>query len=247
MGHRAFRTPDVDRPIVERLRPAAGGLALLLVALVVGWWLLRPASAPVEASLPMAPTAGAPGSGSAPARGAAEATPSDGSTAVVSTSTTAPALIVQAAGAVAEPGVYELPAGSRIVDLVDEAGGLSSEADRQRINLAAPVADGERVWIPARGEDRAPDVIAGGSSGGGAPASTGSAAPPDAAAPDEPIDLNAATAEQLDTLPGVGPATASAILSHRETNGPFTSVDELLDVRGIGEAKLEQLRPLVRV
>jgi competence protein ComEA len=246
MGHRAFRTPDVDRPIVERLRPAAGGLALLLVALVVGWWLLRPASAPVEASLPMAPTAGAPASGSAPAGAAGEATPSDGSTAVASTSTTVPALIVQAAGAVAEPGVYELPAGSRIVDLVDEAGGLSSEADRQRINLAAPVADGERVWIPARGEDRAPDLIAGSSSGGGA-ASNGSAPAPGAAGPDGPIDLNAATAEQLDTLPGVGPATATAILSHRETNGPFTSVDELLDVRGIGEAKLEQLRPLVSV
>jgi competence protein ComEA len=157
--------------------------------------------------------------------------------------------VVQAAGAVQRPGVYRLAPGSRIVDLVELAGGLSTTADRQRINLAAPVLDGERVWLPERGERAAPEVIAGanapvaatpGMGSGEAGAGTG----PTAAAP---VDLNTADAAALDALPGVGPATAAAILTQRQTMGGFRSVEDLLEVRGIGEAKLEQLRPLVRV
>ena len=95
-----------------------------------------------------------------------------------------------------------------------------------------------RVWVPRRGETDPPaEVPTGGGSGGSAGA--------DGPAP--LVDLNTATADELDALPGIGPATAAAIIDHRQRNGPFTSVDELADVRGIGDAKLAELRDLVRV
>ncbi len=151
--------------------------------------------------------------------------------------------MVQAAGAVAEGGVYRLPAGSRVDDLVRAAGGLAPDADRDRVNLAAPLADGERVWVPRAGQAEVPEVVAGsgGGGGGGGPGPSGDPGAPAV------VDLNTATAEELDTLPGVGPATAAAILAYRDEHGRFASVDELLEVRGIGEAKLEQLRASVTV
>lgn len=101
------------------------------------------------------------------------------------------------------------------------------------------------MWVPAHGEAEPPDVVpASGGSSAGTP--VGGAGSSTVSSP-EPVDLNAATAEQLDTLPGVGPSTASAILAYRNEHGPFSSVDDLLEVRGIGEAKLEQIRPLARV
>jgi competence protein ComEA len=237
--------PPLRQRVVERLRPVQSWLVALagvVSVLGIGWWLLRPAAAPVETALPAAEasaaTPGTSGGGAVPASGA-------------STTTVPPAdVVVQAAGAVARPGVYELPAGARVDDLVKAAGGLTDQADGDRVNLAAPVADGERVWVPAQGEEVAPDVVAGtggGASGTGSPAGAGASDGTAAAVPTTPVDLNAATAEQLDVLPGVGPATATAILTYRDEHGRFASVDELLEVRGIGEAKLEQLRPLVRV
>jgi competence protein ComEA len=144
-------------------------------------------------------------------------------------------LVVHAAGAVVVPGVHRLPGGSRVQDVLAAAGGPTPDADLDRVNLAAPVVDGERVWIPRMGEE-APPLAPGGSPAPAAGAPTAG-----------PVDLNTATAEQLDTLPGIGPATAAAIIEHRERNGPFRSVDELLDVPGIGDAKLAQLRDLVSV
>jgi competence protein ComEA len=183
--------------------------------------------------------AGAGGPGGAP--GSAEA---GGSTAATSPGSPTEA-VVHVAGAVTQPGVQRLPAGARVVDAVDRAGGATPDADLARVNLAAPVQDGQQVYIPRVGEV----------AGGGAPASAGGDAggvpgggeggASDAAA--GLVDLNTATAEQLETLPGVGPTTAQAILDHRATNGPFTSVNQLLDVRGIGDAKLEQVRDLVVV
>lgn len=227
-------------------RAAAAATAVLL-AVAIGWWLLRPPAGPVEASIPLATGAtsasgggaGSPGPGGAAPAGAAAAT----------STTVATELVVQAAGAVARPGVFRLPVDARVDDLVREAGGLTAEADADRVNLAAPLADGERVWVPRQGEEQPPDVVAG-TGGGTAPGSGGPSSAAGGAggsAVPEVVDLNAATAEQLDTLPGVGPATATAILAYRDENGPFGSVDELLEVRGIGDAKLEQLRPLVRV
>ena len=110
--------------------------------------------------------------------------------------------------------------------------------EHERLNLAAPVGDGDRVYIPRIGQTDVPPVASpGAGSSGGSADGDGT----------EPIDLNTASLEELDRLPGVGPATAAAIVDHRERSGPFASVDELIEVRGIGEAKLAQLRDRVRV
>jgi competence protein ComEA len=163
------------------------------------------------------------------------------------TTTAAPVIVVHAAGAVTRPGLYRLPRDARVADLLDQAGGPTPDTDLDRVNLAAPLADGQRLYLPRRGESEPPVV---GPDGGTAP-SGGGASPGSGAGPGSgtagPIDLNRATAEELDTLPGIGPATAAAIIDHRERNGPFTSIDGLLDVRGIGPAKLEGLRDLVAV
>jgi competence protein ComEA len=144
-------------------------------------------------------------------------------------STTSPStVVVHVAGAVVSPGVYTLAGGARVGDAVVAAGGPGAGADPDALNLAAALTDGSRVYVPLHGEPIAPPVALVeevGASG--------------------PIDLNAATAEQLDSLPGVGPATAAAIVDHRELHGPFASVDDLADVRGIGPAKLDALRGLV--
>lgn len=222
--------------LVERARNRFGweprrvaGLAVVVLlaagAAVAGAVFLRPHPLPpTEELLPLA--GAAPGN---PAPSAAPPTPV--------TPSTAGELVVHAAGAVAVPGVHRVPAGSRVADLLAAAGGASPDADIDRVNLAAALVDGQRVWFPRLGEPEPPLVVdpaggaAGPEAGGGVPAG--------------PVDLNTATAEQLDTLPGVGPATAAAIIEHRERNGPFRSVDALLDVPGIGDAKLAQLRDLV--
>ena len=251
----ALAQPAAPLPLAERLREAievrgwtvgrvAAGAVAAVVALAIGWWVTRPPAPPVEADLPVESTTMASPGGVAPT---AESAPS--------TSSTEPTeLIVHAAGAVVRPGVYRLPPGARVADVIDAAGGLSPDADGDRVNLAAPVADGERIWVPSRGEQAPPDVIAGTGGGsvlaspsdgtGGSTTDGGGGTGP---TPATPLDLNQATAEQLDGLPGVGPATATAILAYRDEHGRFGSVEELLDVRGIGDAKLEQLRPLVRV
>lgn len=145
------------------------------------------------------------------------------------TSTVATELTVHVAGAVVSPGLYVLGGDARTADAVTAAGGALTGADLNRINLAAPVVDGSRVFVPVVGE--AIPSVAGDSSGG----SVG------------PVDLNTASADQLIALPGVGPATAQAILDHRGRTGRFRSVEDLLEVRGIGEAKLEALRDSVVV
>jgi competence protein ComEA len=141
-------------------------------------------------------------------------------------------VVVHVAGAVARPGLYRLPEGSRVDDAVLLAGGAKPKAALDLVNLAAPVVDGQQVIVPLQG-----------AGGGTAPASVGTAGEGDA--PGAKVRLNSATLEQLDELPGVGPVTAQQILDYREANGAFRSVDELDAVPGIGPARLEQLRPLV--
>ena len=137
-------------------------------------------------------------------------------------------VVVHVAGAVVTPGVYVLDDHSRVTDAVIAAGGFTADADPDQLNLAALLMDGAQVRVPAEGEVLVPLPSLGG--GGGAAAGTAG-----------PIDLNRATADELDTLPGVGPSTAAAIIAFRDDNGPFTSVDGLLDVPGIGPAKLAAL------
>jgi len=146
---------------------------------------------------------------------------------------TEPATItVHVVGEVRHPGVYALPSGARAIDAVEAAGGLLGDAEQAAVNLARPIADGEQIAVPRQG-----DVVAGAASG-----TTGAGG---SAAAGGKIDLNTASAEQLDTLPGVGPSTAAKIVADRTANGPFRTVDDLMRVPGIGPAKLEALKDLV--
>lgn len=137
---------------------------------------------------------------------------------------------VHVAGAVHAPGLVELAEPGRVADAIAAAGGMLADADADRLNLAAPVADGQRVYVPLVGEAAVPAIDAGdGGSGSG------------------PLNLNTATGAQLEGLPGVGPATAAAIVAWRDEHGPFASVNALDDVPGIGPAKLQALFDLVTV
>jgi len=156
------------------------------------------------------------------------------------TSTTMPGVVVvDVVGAVHAPGVVHVRNGARVVDAIAAAGGAAPDADVARLNLAAPVADGSRIAVPKVGQP-AVAVDPGAVTGAPGGASAGSA-------PAGPVDVNTATAAELDALPGVGPATAAAIVTDREQHGPFASVDDLSRVRGIGPAKLAQLHDLVTV
>lgn len=145
---------------------------------------------------------------------------------------TAPArtLLVHVVGAVRTPGLYRLREGSRTADAIRRAGGAKPKAALELVNLASPVADGQQVLVPARG-DPVPTTAAGGATG---PVVAG-----------QKIHLNSATLEQLDTLPGVGPITAQKILAYRTEHGAFQAVEELDAVPGIGPARLEELKTLV--
>lgn len=196
-----------------RLAQTATAIAAAIVVAVVAFIVLRPAGAD------SAPDDQLPRASAAPATNVA--------------STAAPAVVVvQAAGAVAQPGLFRLPSGARVDDLVRAAGGLTADADPDRVNLAAPLSDGQKVYIPRQGEPIPADA----SNADGA-----------TTASSQPIDLNTASIAELDSLPGVGPATAQAIVDYRSQHGHFRSVDDLLNVRGIGPAKLDEIRGLVRV
>jgi competence protein ComEA len=136
-------------------------------------------------------------------------------------------LLVDVSGAVRHPGVYRLPVGSRINSALEKAGGATRVADLTLVNRAAPLTDGQQVLVPEK------------------VAVTAGATPSSGSTQTAPVHLNTATLEQLDELPGVGPATAQRILDYRTSSGPFESVDELDQVSGIGPAKLAELRDLV--
>ncbi|MBI9114385.1 ComEA family DNA-binding protein [Sanguibacter sp. YZGR15] len=164
-----------------------------------------------------------PGDESHPAGG-----PGEGSGATV---------LVHVAGNVVTPGVVEIPAGSRVLDAIEAAGGATGLADTGAVNLAREVVDGEQVYVPQAGE--VPPVVPGaGTTGpGGGPGQAAGGV----------VDLNTATVDDLDTLPGIGPALAARIVGWRDANGPFTSVDQLTDVSGIGPKVLDEVRDLVSV
>lgn len=148
------------------------------------------------------------------------------------------AVVVDVTGAVTRPGVYRLPAGSRVGDAIEAAGGFSPRVDADRVatalNLAAPLADGAQVHVPARGEPGDADSDDGTASGGGGGGGAGA------------LDLNSATQSELEALPGIGPVTAAKIIESR-TAAPFASVDDLRERKLVGEKTFEQLRALVSV
>jgi competence protein ComEA len=193
-------------------------VALLVVIVAIGGVAVLLTSWPREQQIESVAAPGAAASGDPFADPSQSASPS-----------ASPPVTVHVVGQVRKPGVVKLPGGSRVVDAVRAAGGLRRGGDLGGTNLARVLADGERIEVG--GPDSAGSAGSGGSIGGSA----------------GPLDLNTATAEQLDALPGVGPVTAAKILAWRSTHKRFSVVDELAEVPGIGPKTLADLRPLVRV
>ena len=151
---------------------------------------------------------------------------------------TAEPIQVHVAGAVVRPGLYDLPEGSRVMDAVEAAGGLVAEADKNGLNLAARVEDAQRVDIPyvsgyAPEEDRSFTVITDGT--------------PSSSAGGELVNINTASLEELDALPGIGKTTAQKIIAYREENGPFERIEDIVNVSGIGTATFEDIKDLITV
>lgn len=193
------------------------GLVVVLAALLGGAALWYSRSLPRPVAVAVTPAASPVPGASASAGATPSATP----------------LIVDVAGWVRQPGVYDFEAGARVIDAVERAGGAREGADLALLNLAAPLVDGQQILVPKEGA--AGSVPAGTVPGTGAPG-TGT-----------PINVNTADATALETLNGVGEVLAAAIIAYREEHGPFTSVDQLEEVPGIGPSTLEELRDQVSV
>ena len=248
-GHRAdpldalLRPPD-RRPLIGRLSalgerrglPAwsvtAAVAALLVLTAVAGgavWFAVNSPAAAPALSLP---------------RASADASGGSATTAVAAPSSTL-ALTVHIAGAVNAPGLVTLGVGHRVADAIAAGGGLRADADVDRVNLAAPVGDGVRIYIPVLGQPVPGDAV----TPSAAAPSAGSSGATDRRGggvdPAHPVDLNTADAAAIEALPGIGPAMSRAIVAYRSEHGRFRSVDELQDVRGIGPAKFKALDGLV--
>jgi len=138
-------------------------------------------------------------------------------------------LSIHVAGCVLEPGVYHLPHGSIVEDAITEAGGALDDAELDRVNLAQQLEDGQRIYLPCAEETPLPEVSA-------LEETTGNR-----------LNINTATSAELELLPGIGPALAESIITYREEHGPFTSIDQLEDVSGIGPSKLAMIEDLIAV
>jgi competence protein ComEA len=202
--------------IRERLAALSRGELVGLVAFLAvtlggaGLWYVRSLPRPVE-------VAAAPSEGTASAPASASPSPE-----VV--------VLVDVAGWVRRPGVYEFTEGARVIDAIDAAGGARSGAVLEALNLAAPLTDGTQILVPREGQEGvAPAPVTGGAVAGGL------------------VNVNSAIATELEELPGIGEVIAQRIIDYRTENGPFATVDELLDVSGIGDAILESIRELVTV
>lgn len=225
-----------------RRSAAAIGLAVIVVAVLTGVWVFssQPRSMPVATSAPTVPGSSplavgrsGPRSGSGPPSASpVGSSPASGGS---GTSTASSYVVVDVAGKVRRPGLYRLPPGSRVDDAVKAAGGALHAVDLGTVNLAAKVVDGQQIAVgqpgvvgPAAGAESAGSANSSGSAGG-------------------PVNLNMASLEQLETLPGIGPALGQRILDYRTGHGSFSSVDQLDDVSGIGTVIFARLKPLVTV
>jgi competence protein ComEA len=209
----------VEEQLRSLRRRERGGLDIVAILVVAGavFWYVR--------SLPRPVTIEA---------NAGEFRP--GAAAMASPSPSPAIVFVHVAGRVRHAGVYELHQGDRVIDAIRVAGGARKDADLRSINLAALVTDGQQIIVWKKGPGGTV-VTSGG--GGGSASGSGSAS--------QLVNVNTATLDQLESLPGIGPALGQRILDYREQHGPFASVDDLVNVSGIGEKRLEDLRPLVTV
>lgn len=210
-------SPD-DKPLARPARVRVGvGAAVVLVILVAVVGVLVSAAAQGGSEVPiLAPTG--TGSAAPPSPGASDA----GGT-----------VLVHVTGAVRKPGIVSLPAGSRVLDAVAAAGGLTDDADPAAVNLARPVADGEQLVVLRVGEAPPAAAAAGATAGGGAAGGI--------------VNLNTAAQADLETLPRIGPALAQRILDWRQANGRFAAVTDLLKVSGIGQKVFDGLKDRVAV
>ena len=187
-------------------------LALVIAAGGVAFWVNRPQAVPIIISTPVPTSTPTPAITPSPAP-----------------------LRVYVTGAVLKPDVYTLPPNSIVKDAIAAAGGATSDADLDRINLAMQLADQAHIYVPCKGEVNPPITPpvarpSPGSSGGGGL-----------------VNINAATVEELDTLPGIGPAIAQRIVDYRNDNGPFATIEDLMNVRGIGETTFADLKNRITV
>lgn len=204
-------------------------VAVAVVALGA-WWVVRVPPAPVESTISFTATSLAANSitSGVSASSSTDANPSVG-------------IVVHVAGEVKNPGVYTLSNSARMIDAVMAAGGATARADLEVINLATPLMDSSQIYVPAKGTTERPNFarpqpgMIGATSTNSSPESGGV------------VNINRASVTELDALPGVGPSTAQAIVDYRTTNGPFSSPEDLLNVKGIGPAKFEAMRKLVGV
>ena len=198
------------------------------VVLVVGagaWWVVRVPPVPIESTISFTSTSVARSQDTFP-----------DVTFAISLN-----IVVHVAGEVKNPGVYTLPSGARMIDAVTAAGGATARADLEVINLATPLIDSSQIYVPAKGVAARPTFAR------PQPGINGVVSSSNSASAGGLVNINRASVTELDSLPGVGPSTAQAIVEYRVAHGPFGSPEDLLNVKGIGPAKFEAMRKLVGV
>ncbi len=249
VGRISRRLVDPDEPVVAgvgarwpgftRAHLAVVGVLVLLGLLLGGWAVLRAKPVPLPAAAVAGPRSDqssaaspfrSPASPAASARASPVATPGG-------------QLVVHVLGAVRRPGLVELPAGARVQDAIEAAGGLRAGARLGDLNLAQPLVDGQQLVVGKSAGGRS--EVRGGTAAPGGVGPNGSTSTPGTTG--SPLDLNTATTSQLETLPGVGPVTAAKIIAWREEHGRFSRVEELQEVSGIGPKTYAEIAPHCRV
>jgi competence protein ComEA len=216
---------------------AYAAVALVVVAVGVRYVVLPRQAGPQQAqAVVLGPVAASPAVAAGTQAGPAGGTPQEPA------ASPTPDVMVYVCGAVRSPGVVRLPAGARVTDALEIAGGPTARAELGAVNLAAPVTDGQQIVVPERGAAGALAAPATGSSGAGGLGTTGAST-----APATLVNLNTASLEELDGLDGVGPSTAQKIIDYRTANGGFKTIDEIKEVPGIGDAKFAAMKDSITV